>query len=101
MVTASATTVVASGARGRQWPATQLGAAPKGPVVPCESAARRSADLGAEWAAELGADAEDTHDDYLHTLGNLTLTGYNSELGNLPFSTKQERYAASHVELNS
>lgn len=54
-----------------------------------------------EWVTELGADAEDTHDDLLHTLGNLTLTGYNAELGNLAFATKRQRYAESHVELNA
>lgn len=57
--------------------------------------------LTPEWTAQLGPDAEDTHDDLLHTLGNLTLTGYNAELSNLPFATKRERYAESHVELNA
>ena len=56
--------------------------------------------LTAEWTRMLGRDAEETHDELLHTLGNLTLTGYNAELSNLPFATKRERYAASHIELN-
>lgn len=56
--------------------------------------------LTPEWSAELGPDAEDVHDDLLHTLGNLTLTGYNSELGNMPFAEKRARYAESHLELN-
>jgi hypothetical protein len=56
--------------------------------------------LTAEWTRMLGRDAEETHEELLHTLGNLTLTGYNAELSNLPFATKRERYAASHVELN-
>ena len=56
--------------------------------------------LTPEWTAALGPDAEDVHDDLLHTLGNLTLTGYTSELGNMPFADKRARYADSHLELN-
>jgi alkylated DNA nucleotide flippase Atl1 len=40
------------------------------------------------------------HVELLHTLGNLTLTGSNSELSNNPFARKQELYANSHLELN-
>lgn len=32
----------------------------------------------------------EVHKQYLHTLGNLTITGYNSELSNRPFSEKKE-----------
>jgi len=32
------------------------------------------------------------HETWLHTLGNLTLTGYNSEYGNRPFATKRDIY---------
>ncbi|HEY4119765.1 MAG TPA: DUF4268 domain-containing protein [Byssovorax sp.] len=52
------------------------------------------------WKQELGADWEEVHDEYLHTLGNLTLTAYNAELGNLPYAEKKTRFAASHVDLN-
>lgn len=45
--------------------------------------------LSAEWRAMLGEDWEEVHDRKLHTLGNLTLTGYNSELSDLPFATKK------------
>ena len=46
--------------------------------------------LTEEWQAELGEDWRETHEKHLHTIGNLTLTGYNSELGNRPFKEKQE-----------
>jgi len=41
------------------------------------------------WRTELGTDWENTKDKYLHTLGNLTLTSYNSELSDKPFSEKK------------
>lgn len=46
--------------------------------------------LSTVWQKMLGEDWEAVKDKYLHTLGNLTLTGYNSELGDRPFSEKQE-----------
>ena len=46
--------------------------------------------LSEEWQAELGEDWSETHETYLHTIGNLTLTGYNSELGDRSFREKQE-----------
>ena len=45
--------------------------------------------LSKEWQAELGEDWIETHEKYLHTIGNLTLTGYNSELSNYSFKEKQ------------
>lgn len=45
--------------------------------------------LDEEWKVELGTDWENVHKKYLHTLGNLTLTGYNSEYGNRPFRFKK------------
>ena len=53
-----------------------------------------------EWQNELGADWEETHDLFLHTIGNLTLTAYNSELSNGSFTTKKEKFNESHLELN-
>lgn len=44
----------------------------------------------AAWKAELGSEYEKVYETYLHTLGNLTITGYNSELGTKPFSEKKE-----------
>jgi predicted transport protein len=43
-----------------------------------------------QWQAELGADWERVHETWLHTLGNLTLTGYNSQYSNRPFTEKQD-----------
>lgn len=41
-----------------------------------------------DWQAMLGDDFERIHRDYLHTLANLTLTGYNSEYSNRPYLDK-------------
>lgn len=43
-----------------------------------------------EWKEELGEDFETTYTKFLHTLGNLTLTGYNSELGTKSFEEKKQ-----------
>ena len=56
---------------------------------------------GKAWKEMLGADWEKTHETLLHTLGNLTLTGYNTELSNSPFETKQVELANSHLDLNA
>ncbi|SES92703.1 Uncharacterized conserved protein, contains ParB-like and HNH nuclease domains [[Clostridium] aminophilum] len=42
------------------------------------------------WQDMLGDDWEYVKDKYLHTLGNLSLTGYNSELGDKPFEEKKK-----------
>ncbi|WP_066389501.1 DUF262 and DUF1524 domain-containing protein [Helicobacter himalayensis] len=49
----------------------------------------QSIDNSREWQKELGQDWQEIHEKYLHTLGNLTLTGYNSEYSNAPFKKKQ------------
>ena len=46
--------------------------------------------LSTEWRKMLGENWEYDKDKWLHTLGNLTLTGYNSELGDKPFLEKKE-----------
>ena len=46
--------------------------------------------LNATWKKELGEDWERLHGQYLHTLGNLTLTGYNSEYSDRSFSEKRD-----------
>ena len=53
------------------------------------------------WRAALGPDADRDHQLLLHSLGNLTLTGYNSELSNSAFEEKQQHYASSNVGLNA
>jgi uncharacterized protein with ParB-like and HNH nuclease domain/predicted transport protein len=45
--------------------------------------------LGIEWQKELGEDWKSIQERYLHTIGNLTLTGYNSEYSDNPFSEKK------------
>ncbi|GHQ72829.1 hypothetical protein VN0403_12230 [Helicobacter pylori] len=45
--------------------------------------------LTEEWEKVLGQDHERIHTQYLHTIGNLTLTGYNSEYGNKSFQEKR------------
>jgi hypothetical protein len=54
----------------------------------------------AEWETLLGPDASAVHRRLVHTLGNLTLSGYNPELSNAPFARKRERLAQSNLELN-
>lgn len=44
----------------------------------------------ATWVKEVGEDYETVYDVYLHTLGNLTITGHNSELGTKSFAQKKE-----------
>lgn len=46
-------------------------------------------ELSNEWKTMLGADWKKVQEEYLHTLGNLTLTGYNSELSDHPFARKK------------
>ncbi|WP_028602103.1 GmrSD restriction endonuclease domain-containing protein [Ottowia thiooxydans] len=47
--------------------------------------------LSKEWQAELGSDWQRIQQDWLHTLGNLTLTGYNSEYSDHPFAYKRDQ----------
>lgn len=42
-----------------------------------------------EWQTELGEDWKHVKEKYLHTLGNLSLTAYNSELSDRPFANKK------------
>ena len=42
-----------------------------------------------EWREMLGDDCERVYDELINTLGNLTLTAYNSELSDAPFAEKK------------
>ena len=56
-----------------------------------------------EWKKELGENWEEVYDKYLHGLGNLTLTGYNSEYSNASFKEKRDMkkgFKESHLMLN-
>lgn len=44
----------------------------------------------AVWRKEIGEDYDSVYDLYLHTLGNLTITGHNSELGTKAFNDKKK-----------
>lgn len=46
--------------------------------------------LTEEWERDLGENFQAIHDKYLHTIGNLTLTGYNSEYSNKSFQEKRD-----------
>ena len=50
----------------------------------------KNSELSVEWQRMLGDQWFTDHDKWLHTLGNLTLTGYNSELGDKPFGQKKK-----------
>jgi uncharacterized protein DUF262/uncharacterized protein DUF1524 len=55
--------------------------------------------LNNDWRADLGEDADRIQTEWLHTPGNLTLSGYNLELWNHKFAIKRVRYAQSNVVL--
>ena len=55
---------------------------------------------GEAWKSMLGEEWEEIHDEWKHTPGNLTLTGYNPELSNRKFDKKQELFEDSHIDLN-
>ncbi len=52
------------------------------------------------WEENLGEAWRETHELKLHTLGNLTLTGYNAELSNGNFSSKRTVFLQSPVHLS-
>ncbi|MBD2731556.1 HNH endonuclease [Nostoc sp. FACHB-892] len=56
--------------------------------------------LNKEWKTMLGVNHASVQKKWLHTLGNLTLTGYNSEMGNKPFSQKLAYFNTSNLSLN-
>lgn len=62
----------------------------------------RKQDIAPAWKEMLGDDADEIQAKYLHTLGNITLSGYNQELGAKSFQDKQSVYArfGSNLELN-
>lgn len=46
--------------------------------------------LNDTWRSELGAEYQRIHSDWLNTIANLTLTGYNSKYSNRPFIEKRD-----------
>jgi uncharacterized protein with ParB-like and HNH nuclease domain/predicted transport protein len=60
-------------------------------------------DLPAAWRSALGPECQRVQETWLHTLGNLTLTGYNSEYRDRPFSEKRDMqggFRTSPLRLN-
>ena len=60
-------------------------------------------EVSPEWREELGSDWERIYRERLHTIGNLTLTGYNSEYRDSPFAVKRDMkngFASSTLRLN-
>ncbi|GAA7784925.1 DUF262 and DUF1524 domain-containing protein [Helicobacter pylori] len=59
--------------------------------------------LTEEWERDLGENFQAIHDKYLHTIGNLTLTGYNFEYSNRSFQEKRDMekgFKQSPLKLN-
>lgn len=59
--------------------------------------------LSLAWRAALGVDWQRVHETYLHTLGNLTLTGYNAEYSDRSFLEKRDHaggFSRSPLRLN-
>ncbi|GAA7728690.1 DUF262 and DUF1524 domain-containing protein [Helicobacter pylori] len=59
--------------------------------------------LDEKWERDLGENFQAIHDKYLHTIGNLTLTGYNSEYRNRSFQEKRDMekgFKQSPLKLN-
>lgn len=46
--------------------------------------------LSLEWQTNLGPEWQEVQKKYLHTIGNLTLTAYNSEMSDRPFMDKMD-----------
>lgn len=60
--------------------------------------------LSKEWQTALGEDWLTVQETWLHTLGNLTLTGYNSEYSDRPFAEKRDMeggFKHSPLKLNN
>ena len=59
--------------------------------------------LTEEWQQELGENFQQIYQKWLHKIGNLTLTGHNSEYGNRSFKKKRDmpekglRYSPLHL----
>lgn len=56
--------------------------------------------LDAKWTLKLGDNAQSIHEKYLHNIGNLSLTAYNSNLSNKSFESKKIILEKSRLKLN-
>jgi len=53
--------------------------------------------LNEDWINDLGDNYNEVHKRFLHNIGNLILTEFNSEIGNKSFSTKKEKLSTSSL----
>jgi hypothetical protein len=53
--------------------------------------------LDESWKVVLGGNYEKIHKKYLHNIGNLILTEFNSEIGNKSFDEKKEKLKKSNL----
>lgn len=53
--------------------------------------------LEESWKLELGENYQEVHKNYLHNIGNLILTEFNSEIGNKSFEEKKQKLATSSL----
>lgn len=64
----------------------------------------QNSNLSLEWQQMLGPDWREVQKTYLHTIGNLTLTAYNSEMSDHPFMVKMDMeggFKESALRLNA
>lgn len=64
----------------------------------------QNSNLNPEWQQMLGSDWREVQKTYLHTIGNLTLTAYNSEMSDRPFMVKMDMeggFKESALRLNA
>jgi hypothetical protein len=69
-------------------------------IMPQDDSGRK---LSQQWKDDLGERWQEIHNNYLHTIGNLTLTGYNSELSDRSFQEKKTikgGFSDSPIRLN-
>lgn len=64
----------------------------------------QNSNLSPEWQRMLGENWREVQKTYLHTIGNLTLTAYNSEMSDHPFNVKMDMeggFKVSALHLNA
>ena len=72
------------------WRTTAARSACRWTSTPSSTSCRRTTTSPAAWKAMLGPEWERVQQQWLHTLGNLTLTGYNAEYSDRPFAEKRD-----------
>ncbi len=53
--------------------------------------------LNDSWKNDLGDNFKEIHNKYLHNIGNIILTEFNSEIGNKPFEEKKKKLSTSSL----